>query len=146
MTLAELTSRANLLKISQHPNLPIHALTKVKPFKDDTANELTRSIETFIRITGNYADRINNVGIYDSKINGYRKSNTRKGIADIIASKTIIIGERRISTLVAIEIKIGKDKMSEHQLKIQEEINSTGGYYIIAKDWESFITQWNQIQ
>jgi len=121
-------------------------LPKPKKFKDTTANELTKAIVTYIRLTGNYADRINNMGVYDKKFNGYRKANTRKGICDIMASKKIQIQDREIAINVGIEVKIGKDKLSEHQLHMQDEITKSGGVYIIATNWDFFYNQWNQIK
>ena len=145
MNLEKLTQLANLKKIEQHPLVPIHALTPVKKFKDTTANELTRSITAYIRLTGNYAERINNTGIYDPSKGKWRKGGTRKGIADIMASKILEHNGRKFSIMVAIEVKIGKDKMSEYQLKIKDEITKSGGVYIIAKTWDQFITDWENI-
>lgn len=145
MTLKELQQRATLAKIAKYPNVPLHAIVPVKPFRDTTANELTRAIETFVRLTGNYADRINNTGIYDARRGKWRKGGTRKGIADIIASKLIEHEGRKFSVNVAIEVKIGKDKLSEHQERIRDEITSAGGYYIVAKSWDQFIQHWNAI-
>jgi len=145
MTLEQLTELAYEDKKQKHPLVPIHALPKPKKFKDTTANELTKTILTYIRLTGNYCDRINNMGVYDKKFKGYRKANTRKGICDIMASKKIIIQDREIAINVGIEVKIGKDKLSEHQLHMQEEITKSGGVYIIATNWDTFYNQWNQI-
>ncbi len=108
MTLKDLQRMALLRQHEKYPNVPIHALY-VKPFKDATANELTRSIEAFVRMSGHYADRINNTGIYDKRTGRWRKGGTRKGIADIMAAKNIMIGDRKVAITVAIEVKIGKD-------------------------------------
>jgi hypothetical protein len=146
MTLQELTDLANKDKINKYPNVPKHAIVPIKKFKDTTANELTKSILTYIRLTGNYADRINNMGVYDQKLKKYRKPGTRKGICDIMASKRITLIDRIIAITVGIEIKIGKDQLSEHQLIVKKEIEQIGGVYIIAKDWDTFINQWTKIK
>lgn len=125
--------------------MPLHALY-VKPFKDTTANELTRSIEAFIRMTGNYADRINNTGIYDTKTGRWRKGGTRKGIADIMAAKQIEVDGRKFAITVAIEVKIGKDRMSPEQERVKGEIEKAGGRYIIARNWDQFINEWETIK
>lgn len=145
MTLEELTKLAYEYKKEKHPLVPEYALPKPNKFKDTTANELTKAIVTYIRLTGNYCDRINNMGVYDKKIKGYRKANTRKGICDIMASKKVKIQDREIAINVGIEVKIGKDKLSIHQQKMQEEITKTGGVYIIATNWDTFYNQWIQI-
>lgn len=145
LTLEQLTQLANMTKINKHPLVPLHALPSVKKFKDSSANDLTRSIEAFIRLTGNYADRINNTGIYDPRTKRFRKGGTRKGIADIIASKMVEHGGRKFAVNVAIEVKVGRDKLSEHQIRIKQDIEQAGGYYIVARDWPTFIEQWDAI-
>lgn len=136
---------ALLRQHEKYPNMPLHALY-VKPFKDTTANELTRSIEAFIRMTGNYADRINNTGIYDTKTGRWRKGGTRKGIADIMAAKQIDVDGRKFAITVAIEVKIGKDRMSPEQERVKGEIEKAGGRYIIARNWDQFINEWETIK
>lgn len=109
------------------------------------ANGLTKAIVAFIRLTGDYADRINNTGIYDVKAGKFRKSNTRKGIADIMASKRITHEGRTFAVTVAIEVKVGKDRLSEHQERMRDEIQKKGGVYIVARDWEGFIRDWEAV-
>ena len=146
MNLNDLTKLAMMKKIAEHPLVPLHALPPVRPFKDSSSNELTRAIVEFVRLTGHYADRINNTGIYDSKTGKWRKGGTRRGISDIIANKMIEHNGRKFSIMVAIEVKVGRDKMSEHQLKVQAEVQKSGGVYIIAKTWEQFIKEWDSIK
>jgi hypothetical protein len=146
MTLNDLTKLAMMKKIAEHPLIPLHALPPVRPFKDASSNELTRAIVEFVRLTGHYADRINNTGIYDKRTGKWRKGGTRKGISDIIANKMIEHQGRRFSIMVAIEVKVGKDKMSEHQIKVQSEVQNSGGVYIIAKTWEQFYQDWQSIK
>ncbi len=67
------------------------------------------------------------------KINGKYKwthGNTRKGVSDI---HTCIRGFH-----VSIEIKIGKDKMNQDQIK-----EKAGGLYFVANDFESFLNWYN---
>jgi len=85
------------------------------------------------------------MGVYDAKRGTYRKGGTRRGIADIMATKKIQHGDRTIGLTVAIEVKIGKDRLSEHQLAVKEEVERGGGVYMVAKDWDQFIRDWNEI-
>jgi len=112
-------------------------------YSDTTANGLTTAIVDFIRLTGGYADRINNTGIMR---NGkWTRSGTRKGIADIMAGKPIQVGDRTVSVTVAIEVKIGKDRQSDDQKKIEAEVVKSGGFYIIARNWDGFYNEWIKI-
>ena len=146
MTLQELTEAIHEAKFKDHPHCATRKeLFPTRPFTEKGANELTRSIETFIRYTGNYADRINNTGIYDTKLKRFRKSNTRRGIADIMASKRVEHQGKFFAITVAIEIKYGNDKLSEFQLRMKDDIEKAGGIYLVARTWHQFINDWNQI-
>ena len=115
---------------------------KIMPYKDDTANRLTNCIIDYINFKGGYANRINvqgqarkerinlAFGNYRDKIT-YTPSTTNKGTADI---KATIAGSS-----LDIEVKIGKDKLSDHQKKEQLRITAAGGIYFVAKDMQSFV-------
>ena len=141
MTLKDLSTLNHVAKCAR-TTLPKSYVPMTK-YSDKSANGLTTAIVDYIRLTGGYADRINNTGIMR---NGkWTRSGTRKGIADIMASKPIEVGGRLIGVQVAIEVKIGKDRQSDAQKKIQAEVIKSGGFYIIAKTWEQFYNEWNKI-
>lgn len=109
---------------------------KTNPYNDLTANNLTKAIIDFINFSGGDANRINTQG-QKRKINGrelWTYGGTRKGTADIHG----IYRGRAIS----IEIKIGRDKPSEAQLKEAERVRGAGGLYFIARDMPSFLEFW----
>lgn len=126
----------------KYPNIPVGYLGK-KKYTDKTANGLTKCIIDFIRFKGGQAERINTTGrvIQGKKsVDYYTGKNTTKGIyipgtgtkgsADISAT---IIGKS-----VKIEVKIGKDRQSEYQKEYQKSIETAGGIYFIATDFDSF--------
>ena len=111
----------------KHPSIPKHALPTPK-YSDKTANGLTKCIIDFIEYNGGQAERIS---VVSRKVAGkFVKSTMTKGTADI--SATI----KGLS--VKIEVKIGKDKQSEEQKQYEQSILNAGGYYFIAKDFDSF--------
>ena len=67
----------------------------------------------------------------------FTPSTGTKGSADISA---IIQGRS-----VKIEVKFGKDRQSEVQKQYQESVESAGGIYYIAKDFDSFILFYNNL-
>ena len=92
------------------------------------ANTLTKQIIKFVQLNGGQAERVNNIA---RKIgNRFVKSNMTKGTADIHCT---IKGRS-----VKIEVKIGRDKQSDAQKLYQQSIESAGGIYYIAKDFDSF--------
>jgi hypothetical protein len=112
---------------------------QVKRYADSNSNALTNAIQDFIKFSGGYSNRISTVGTM-RKINGAMKwttGNSNKGAADIRALY------KGIS--IDIEVKVGKDKLSEAQIKEAARIESAGGSYIVARDFPSFLDKWNEV-
>jgi hypothetical protein len=139
--LIELSIERNRQK---YPNFPDNFRPRPK-YTDKTANGLTKCIIDFLNFKGHQAERIatsgrwldqreivtNVVGI--SKTIGTGKwipGSGTKGSADISATLK--------GRSVKIEVKIGNDRQSEDQKAYQQHIESAGGVYIIAKDFETF--------
>lgn len=100
--------------------------------KAETANQITRNILRVINLqTGCVAYRINNVGVWDESKGIHRAGNTEKGLPDILACIR--------SKYVAIEVKAGKDKMSEHQKARRFEIERAKGVYFEARSTGDFL-------
>jgi hypothetical protein len=118
---------------------------------DNSANALTKCIVSFINMSGGYAERINTMGTYKQAktvkdVDGitrtvgkgkYIPSGSTKGSADISAT---IKGRA-----VKIEIKYGKDRMSEAQKEYQQNTERAGGIYYIARDFDSFIEWYDKL-
>jgi len=93
-----------------------------------TANGLTKFIENFVNWSGYRATRISSAG---RVLNGrYIYGNTRKGTADL----SLTIKGRA----AMIEIKVGKDTPSPHQLKEQIKERAAGGCYEFISTPEQF--------
>lgn len=109
---------------------------KVKPYNDSTANGLTNAIEDFIKHIGGYANRISTTGTM-RKINGrmtWTKGNSNKGAADI----RILFNGRSVD----VEVKIGRDRMSEAQYKEKQRVENAGGLYFVARSFPEFLEFW----
>jgi hypothetical protein len=126
--LKELTRMASEAKKRKYPNMPHHAIVPPK-YSDSDANGLTRCILDFFHINDYYAVRINTQGQYREGL-GWTKSSTKRGTADIHA---IVEGEH-----ISVEVKIGRDRLSEEQEETQRLIELAGGTYIVARDFQSF--------
>lgn len=137
------------VKRNLYKNVPEYAITKGQ-FSDKTANGLTQCILTWLRLHGNYATRINVTGrqlpattIVDVigrahvTPGKWLPSTTRKGTADIHA---VINGKH-----ASIEVKIGRDRMSEEQERTKQDVERSGGLYYIARDFESFYNWYSKI-
>lgn len=115
---------------------------KVKNYSDKDANKLTASIIDYINFKGGYANRINTqgqarkekiplaFGRHMDKIT-FTPSTTNKGTADI---KAVVNGRA-----LDIEVKIGKDTLSENQKRERARITQAGGLYFVARNMQSFV-------
>ena len=108
------------------PNMP----------KVNTANGLTLFICNYINWMGYRATRISTTG---RQVGGrWIYGTTRKGTADI--SATLKGGKA-----VMIEIKVGKDRASEHQLKEQAKERAAGGIYEFISTPEQFFELFDRV-
>jgi len=128
----------------RYPNVPDYARSTPK-YTDKTANGLTKCIIDWCLFSGFFAERTGNEGrtidTRKSYINSVGQTKTigsvkripssgTKGTSDI---KAVINGR-----MVAIEVKIGKDRQSEAQKNYQMKIETSGGLYWIVKSLEDF--------
>jgi hypothetical protein len=115
-------------------------------YTDKTANGLTRCIIDYLTLQGYQAERISTTG---RMVDNTKTFTNVLGITKQIGTKKYIPtsgvkGSADISATikgksVKIEVKIGKDRQSEHQKKYQESIENSGGLYLIATSFEQFI-------
>jgi hypothetical protein len=124
-------------KRKQYPNIPDHALP-YRTFSDATTNELTQSIIAWLTLNGHYCSRIQSQGQWNQRLKMFIKSNVKKGIGDIMA---VVWGK----TLM-IEVKVGRDKLSEHQIKTQQQVAESGGLYYVARNFQDFFDFYQTIK
>jgi hypothetical protein len=108
-------------------------------FDDKTANGLTKLVMAWLKVNGHFAARINSGAIFDRRLGVYRaNSGATVGMADINA---VVKGKS-----ISIEVKIGKDKIRDSQLKVKSEIEAAGGIYIIVRSFDDFRQQFENIR
>ena len=114
-------------KLEQYPNLPIKGIPRTK-YSDGSANDLTKSVIDFLRLKGHYATRIQSQGQVRGNIRTF--GTTQKGTADVHCCIN--------SIHISCEIKYGKDKQSDAQKQVQQEVEKSGGIYLLIRDFEQF--------
>lgn len=134
-----------LQRIAKHRRYPDNPYPCLDSWKDTKANDLTKSIIGFIKLLGYQAERISSTG---RVVNTQREVVTSSGFKHRIGSvqyikSTSTNGTADISATVKgrsvkIEVKIGRDKQSSDQSDYQRDVESAGGIYYIAKDFQSF--------
>jgi hypothetical protein len=75
----------------------------------------------------------------------WQKGTGTKGSADISSTIRMNINGRMIGVSVKWEVKIGKDRMSEHQKKYQLEIEGADGYYFVVKSFDDFMEKYTEL-
>lgn len=101
------------------------------------ASTLTNKIIATIYQDGGFAFRASSTGIFDSKQGGYRTA-PKKGVSDVLAVYHGIF--------IAIEVKIGMDRLSDEQIGFIKNIQNAGGYAIMTKNIDDFKTAWLSIK
>ena len=97
------------------------------------ATTLTNKIINHVYSSGGYAWRASSTGVYDQKAGAYRTA-AKKGVSDVLACFR--------GKFVAIEVKIGKDRLSDEQIGFMRNIKHVGGIAFVATSFEDFLKQW----
>lgn len=138
-------------KMARYPNRPAHTLT-FKTYRDNNANSLTTAIIDYIRYLKGSASRVNTQGqyregqtlerglTYEIREQGkWTPSGSDNGTADILGTFR--------GQAIAIEVKFGKDKLSEAQERWRDEWIKPGsdGIYLVAKSFQQFFEAFNSL-
>jgi hypothetical protein len=96
--------------------------------KNNLANNLTSEIVASLLLAGVHAYRVNTTGTYRPAIGKWVSGKVTKGVSDILGT---LPGSGRS---IAIEVKIGKDTLSEDQKTFLANVVRCGGIAIEARD------------
>ena len=102
------------------------------------SNNLTREILNFLYKNGIFCWRVSTTGIFD-RAKGIYRPGGKRGVSDILA---VLPPTGR---LLAVEVKIGKDKLSPEQEGFLANVVHAGGLSFVAKDLDSFKEWWYHV-
>jgi hypothetical protein len=129
--LRQLELLADAVKARKHPNLPEHARVKSK-YTDATANDLTRCLVDFFELQEHFATRLASTGTYREDLKCYVPSQQVKGMPDVLACVA------PFGRLVAVEVKIGRDRLSNDQKATIAVLRASGALVYVATDFQGF--------
>lgn len=145
----KLSKLSELMTYDQYVELnEMHLLTQHTPYPSELskslgnsegANLLTRLIIKHAKLSGFEFIRTSNTGIpiinrATGKVEGWRQSQAKAGsILDITGS---IHGEH-----VSVEVKYGKDRLSQGQREHIEAVHSRGGLAFVCRTYSDYIEQ-----
>jgi len=98
--------------------------------KGITANALTKHALRILDLRGFHVWRQNNAAVYDPTKKIFRSNSATKGISDIIGF------HRKTARFIAVEIKVGKDRISKEQELFIDSVIRSGGIGIVLKDMD----------
>lgn len=125
---------------------------------DTSANGLTACVVDFLTYEGHHAERINTMGTPRAKYRidpntgrklgqavgvTWTKSGSTPGSADISAR----VRQRstdQFAVPVSIEVKYGKDRQSQDQMKYESAVTAAGGVYLIVGTFGQFLSWYDQ--
>ena len=149
-TLKQLAEADLKLQVINRPDFPYPVKTA---YKDKTANELERSICAFFKVIGGMAERVKNMGRevttiqkHDCSVFGEVTQENRKFIPGTGRKGTSDVKALYGGKSYAIEVKIGRDRMSQAQKEYKADFERAGGYYIEAKTFEQFSEEFYKIK
>jgi hypothetical protein len=100
-------------------------------------NATTGAIIVYLMSNGHVPHRHNTTGIFDPTTKRWRTiASSSKGVGDILVC---LKGGRYLE----IEVKTGKDRLSPQQYLRQETLRRAGGFYLVVKSFDDFLTQFS---
>jgi hypothetical protein len=134
-------------------------LTAAKLPNVNKSNGLTKFIVNYLNWLGHHAERTNNMGIPKKKTyqkfnifsqqlvtidNGveWTKGNGTKGSSDIKGH--FRNPKYTFSIPFYIEVKVGKDRLSDEQIEYGTKVSKTGALYAVVKNVEDFFDFYNK--
>lgn len=148
MTLKDLTQAKVKHDKKDHPNVPDYAIPK-KTFTDKTAGGLQIAIKAFCDLYGIFCQRTGSEGRYrpgETVVDVIGRTRQMKGTW--LPGNNQGQGDMMIvykGVYISVEVKIGKDRQSDVQKKFENDLNRSGGNYIIVRSWEDFYTKFRSL-
>lgn len=147
MTLKDLQTEYYKNFTASHPTIPLHAIPS-KVFRDNSANELTKTIKAFCDMRGIMCQRTGNEGRY----------RPGKQVVDVIGRTRLMKGtylpgqnngQGDLCLTIKgkvhwVEVKIGRDKQSDVQKDFEAQVKRAGGVYVVVKDWAGFYNEFKK--
>lgn len=133
------------------PNVPSFAIVAPE-YKDTSTSGLSKCVYDYVRLRGYFIERSSNEG---------RIIDDRKTYVDVVGRTRVIGSVKRIRSsgtngtsdyksvvngrFIAIEIKCRatNDRIRPDQLRYKEQVEKSGGIYLIVKDFASFFEWFN---
>ncbi len=126
--LAHLCQLADAHKAAKHPAFPYPVKSK---YSDRDANGLTKCVVDYCNLSGHFATRLASTGTFRADLQKFVASQQRAGLPDILA---VVEGRA-----VFVEVKAGKDQLSEKQKDTIRALEKSGASVYVAHSFAGFL-------
>lgn len=110
-----------------------------KPKKPSTpTNALTKAILSLLRLEGCHVWRQNNAGVFDNTLQVWRAGSSTPGLSDVLGY------HRATGRFVAVEVKVGADKLSPEQIQFLDEVRRAGGFACEGRSLDQVRREFNE--
>ena len=120
--------------------MPLKPTTQTKAdLYDETADEITAHILGYLRARGYVAWAQDNRGRYDPKTGKwYPHPNNRVGVPDILGYR------KSDARFIGVEVKAGRDQLSNYQIDFLNELKEHGGLPFVAHSFAGFVASFER--
>ncbi len=127
--LQHLNTLADTRKAQRSPNFPPKYIPRSR-YSDKDANGLTKCVVDYLTLSGHFATRLASTGTYRADLQTFVSSQQRAGLPDVLA----VVNGRALF----VEVKAGKDRLSETQKQTHTALEQAGASVYIARDFQGF--------
>jgi hypothetical protein len=107
------------------------------PRSNSETSALQTAIVDFLNLHGHAAHRNHTTGVFDPKRKTFRRvASASKGVGDILCCF-------KGGLWLEIEVKTGRDKLSEAQVLRSFKVDRAGGLYWVVRNFDEFLTRYN---
>jgi hypothetical protein len=140
--LRQLEMLADARKRELHPTVPY--LVKSK-FSDKTANGLTKCIILWFGLQGHSVTRFDSTGSYRADLGRFVPSKQKPGHPDVLACVRRQFVNQFVGQYVAVEVKVGKDRLSADQRECIASLTASGAKVLVCSSFQQFF-DWYQAE
>jgi hypothetical protein len=105
--------------------------------KKQTGSDLTRQCLDYLTLRGVFAFRVNTTGVWDPVRKVYRTFQGLKGVSDILG--LLPLDSPFPGRMLAVEVKAGRDVLSEDQRYFLDTVNDNGGLAFAVRSLDDLI-------
>jgi len=115
-------------------------MATMKATPKPNTNALTKEAVRVFSMCGFECWRQNNGGVYDPTKKVFRANSSTPGISDVLGY------HKATGSILAAEIKTGKDKLSPYQIRFLDGVKKSGGFAFVIRTFDDLTEILKQVK